>query len=87
MGVMVELLGADTKLMAHLTILIGSKWRLLRDAQRRIPGWTGDHGNFGRLERDVDRLASLRRRADALEASISSSATGRGRRARAARRN
>jgi hypothetical protein len=81
-GVMVELLGADTKLMAHFTILIGSKWRLARDAQRRILGWNDDQGNFGRLERDVDRLASLRRRADALEASTSS-ATGRGRRARA----
>jgi hypothetical protein len=79
---MVELLDADTKLMARLTILIGSKWRLPRDAQHPIPGWTGDYGNFGRLERGVDRLTSLRRRADPLEASTSS-ATGRGRRARA----
>ena len=79
---MVELLDADTKLMARLTILIGSKWRLPRDAQHPIPGWTGDYGNFGRLERGVDRLASLRRRAAALEASTSS-ATGRGRSARA----
>ena len=79
--VMFELLTADIRLMTRLAILIGSKWRLPRDAQRRIPGWTGDYGNFGRLEHDVDRLASLRRRADAFEASTSS-ATGRGPRAR-----
>jgi len=80
--VMFELLTADIRMMAHLAILIGSKSRLRRDGQRRISGWARDQGHFGRLEHDVDRLTSLRRRADALEASTSS-ATGRGRRVRA----
>jgi hypothetical protein len=80
-GLMVELLTADIRLMTRLAILIGSKWRLPRDAQRRMPAWTDDQSNFGRLERDVAAPASLHRAAGGVGASASSSATGRGSRA------
>jgi hypothetical protein len=80
-GLMVELLDADTKLMARLTIVLGSRRRVPRSAQHRMPAWTDDQSNFGRLERDVAALASLHRAAGGLEASASSSATGRGSRA------
>jgi hypothetical protein len=79
-GVMVELLNADMRLMAHLTIRIESTGRLARDAQHPIPPTTtATSAGSSVTSTGSPRCAAA---PDALEASISSSATGRGRRAR-----
>ena|SRR5579862_7947884 len=49
----------------------GSRWRLTKDAQQRIPAWDGSAASRDRLAIQVAKVQRLHRQADELEASLS----------------